>query len=80
MSSSFTAVECRGSDGDDEDPDEPSMPLRAVDGMVKSIICMLPIHPSIYYVVTGLVIKNWSLCMLTQPNDDDDDILYSIIL
>ena len=75
MSSSFTAVECRGSDGDDEDPDEPSMSLRAVDGMVKSIICMLPIHPSI-----GLIIKHWSLCMLTQPNDDDDDILYSIIL
>ena len=77
MSSSFTAVECRGSDGDDEDPDEPSMPLRAVDGMVKSIICMLPIHPSTYYVVTGLIIKHWSL---SQPNDDDDDILYSIIL
>jgi hypothetical protein len=33
MSSSFTAVECRDSDGDDEDPDEPSIPLRAVDGM-----------------------------------------------
>ena len=73
MSSSFTAVECRGSDGDDEDPDELSKPLRAVDGMVKSIICMLP---------TGLIIKNWSLYILTQPNDDDDDddILYSIIL
>lgn len=68
MSSSFTAVECRDSDGDDEDPDEPSIPLRAVDGIWNpSSVCYLFIHPSIM-----------SLCMLTQPTDDD--ILYSIIL